>query len=247
MGEASRSRSGDRLLRADRRMRFATVVFDCDSTLSHIEGIDSLTARRSGEVQRQVESWTREAMAGGVPLEDVYRRRLELVRPTAGEVAEVAHAYRESVVDEAREVVQILRRLGKRVVVVSGGLEPAVRPFAEWLGIATEEIFAVPIQFAPSGDYEGFDPRHPLARSGGKRQILGAVPSTSRPCCLIGDGMTDLEASDVCERFIGFGGVVARDVVRQAAEFFVEQHSLRAVLPLVLDEEEQRFSEIGLP
>ena len=58
-------------------LRFRTVVFDCDSTLSAIEGIDEL----AGEHRSAVTELTEAAMRGEVPLQDVYGRRLALIRP----------------------------------------------------------------------------------------------------------------------------------------------------------------------
>ena len=50
--------------------RYPLVVFDCDSTLSTIEGVDEL-ALRAG-VGDEVARLTTAAMAGEVPLDQVY-------------------------------------------------------------------------------------------------------------------------------------------------------------------------------
>jgi phosphoserine phosphatase len=42
---------------------------------------------------------------------------------------------------------------------------------------------------------------------------------------MVGDGISDLEAASEVDLFIGFGGVVARDAVKQRAEQFVESFS----------------------
>ncbi|MBI4545890.1 MAG: hypothetical protein HY703_11890, partial [Gemmatimonadetes bacterium] len=65
--------------------RFGAVLFDCDSTLSAIEGVEELAAAHRAEVVALTES----AMRGQVPLEQVYARRLELARPTRERVAEL--------------------------------------------------------------------------------------------------------------------------------------------------------------
>ena len=63
-----------------RWFRHQHVIFDCDSTLSRIEGIDEL-ADIAG-VTRQVRQMTDAAMAGEIGLEEVYGKRLELIKPT---------------------------------------------------------------------------------------------------------------------------------------------------------------------
>ena len=56
---------------------YATVVLDCDSTLSDMEGIEELASEHREEVARLTDA----AMRGELPLEQVYGRRLDLVRP----------------------------------------------------------------------------------------------------------------------------------------------------------------------
>src|SRR5205823_5222451 len=59
---------------------FRRVVFDCDSTLTRIEGIDELAAMN--DVPHEVAGMTRRAMDGEIPFEEVFARRLELIKPT---------------------------------------------------------------------------------------------------------------------------------------------------------------------
>ena len=125
--------------RAARRV----VCFDCDSTLTSIEGIVWL-ARRAG-AGPEVEDLTRRAMAGEVPLESVYAARLAAVGPGPDDLAALAHAYAEHAVEDARATVAALVGAGLEVWVVSGGLLEAVAPFAVSLGVARERVRAVPI------------------------------------------------------------------------------------------------------
>ena len=63
----------------EERPKFASVCFDCDGTLTRIEGIDEL-ARRSGR-DSEIAPLTTAAMDGTLSIEDVYAKRLEIVRP----------------------------------------------------------------------------------------------------------------------------------------------------------------------
>ena len=226
---------------------FEYVFLDCDSTLSAVEGIDEL-ARAKGlfdEVRRLTDA----AMEGEIHLESVYDRRLQLLRPTRGEIRRLERLYRETVVPDARPVIEALRRLGKAVFIVSGGLYPAVRPFGEWLGVPAENIRAVEVTFdALSGEWWDYhrdrwgerpDVRYlhhdagPLVQSTGKadvvRRLKGDRPGRSM---LIGDGVSDLAARPVVERVVGFGGVIARPAVVARADIFIAANSLAPVLAL---------------
>ena len=103
-------------------LRFNSVVFDCDSTLSSIEGIEELAREHRAEV----EALTDQAMRGTIPLEQVYGRRLELVRPTRSRVQALGQRYIETLVPDAADTVAALMQEGVHVRVISGGLKPAV-------------------------------------------------------------------------------------------------------------------------
>jgi phosphoserine phosphatase len=219
---------------------FASVWFDCDSTLSAIEGIDELALGIDPEARARLAGWTARAMAGEIPLADVYRARLELVSPTRSHVEDLGNLYVQRLVPDAREVVAALCHLGKHVGIVSGGLEPAVRILGAELGVPAERIRAVPIHFDSRGRYAAFDRECPLARNGGKGEILAALPPSERPLCFVGDGVTDLEAAPVVELFVGYGGVVRREAVARAARHYLTAPSLLPLLALVLTAAERQ-------
>ena len=106
---------------------FDNVIFDCDSTLSTIEGIDEL-ARMTGH-EHDVSVLTKRAMEGDIPLEAVYGHRLGTTDPTVEQVRKIARSYRNSVVPGAREVIQALMDFGTEVFIVSGGLIEPVCDF----------------------------------------------------------------------------------------------------------------------
>lgn len=216
---------------------YGTVVFDCDSTLSRIEGIEELAGERAQEIRE----WTDRAMNGEVPLEEVYGARLELLRPTAADVARIGARYVEELCPGVRELVLALRFLGKRVAIVSGGLLPPVRHLARDLGIPETEVDAVAVVHAPDGSYVGFDRDSPLARAGGKRIVLEELSGgadAAPPVALVGDGATDLEAAPACARFIAFGGVERREAVFAAADATCDTPDFAGLLHLLCSESE---------
>lgn len=212
---------------------YRVVVFDCDSTLSRIEGIEDLAGPHLAEIA----ALTARAMAGELPLEAVYGKRLELIRPSREDLARVALRYAEEALPRARETVAALHLLGKEVHVVSGGLLPAVRPFAQSLGIDPSRVHAVDLSFDDAGHYLGFDQKSPLARAGGKALVL--TPLAARgPLALVGDGATDLEAAPVCARFVAFTAVAARPLVVAGADRVCSGEELTDLLPHLLSEAE---------
>lgn len=213
--------------------RFRTVLFDCDSTLSAIEGIDELAVRCRDDVERLTDA----AMRGRIPLEEVYGRRLALVQPTRASVEALAREYVSRLVPDARETIAALHAAGVDVRIISGGLLPAVLEVAHAVGVPAEKVAAVGIEFDDEGAYAGFDIGSPLAATGGKRVAIERW-GIARPALMVGDGMTDLEARDAVDCFVAFAGVIERPSVVGAADAVIRSRSLAPILPLTLDPDE---------
>ena len=213
-------------------IHFPAVVFDCDSTLSALEGIEELAA----DHRREVETLTDAAMRGEVPLDEVYGRRLELIRPSLAAVDGLVSRYVDALVDDAAATVAALRAAGIDVRVVSGGLLPAVSGLARHLGLGPESVAAVPVHFDEAGAYAGFDESAPPARAGGKAEVIRGWRDAGLegPIMFVGDGATDLEARDEVDLFVGYAGVIARPEVLGVAPVVLRSRSLAPVLPLAL-------------
>lgn len=216
-----------------------TVVFDCDSTLCSIEGIDELASEKAQEIRALTDA----AMDGSIPLEEVYGRRLEIIQPTRGRVADLARLYIERLVEDARETVGALLWLGKDVRVMSGGLRPPVEAVAAELGIRQDAVAAVGIEFDAQGRYAGYDTTSPLARSGGKPAVVRDW-KLERPAILVGDGATDLEARSELDLFVAYMGVTYRPKVAIGADVVLTAPSLAPVLAIASNaEDRQRLVE----
>jgi len=205
------------------------ICFDCDSTLSKIEGIDEL-GRQSG-VYDELEALTNAAMNGEMALEDVYGKRLSLIKPDKAQLECLANLYISEIVEGVEEVFSTLLAQGKQVHIISGGIRQAILPLAAKLGLSAEQVHAVDILFDADGAYKTFDQQSALARNGGKATVCQQIKSDGLTMAMIGDGKTDLEARQAGAKVIGFGGVMQRDIVVEQADVFVNETSLKAVLP----------------
>lgn len=210
--------------------RFRAVVLDADNTLAGIEGVDLLAALRGPALAAEVAALTDRAMRGDVPLEEVYGRRLALIRPTAAEVSRLAERYIATAAPGARDAVARLRQEGVDVHVVSGGVRQALLPFAAWLGLAPERVHAVTLNFDAAGEYAGFDAGSPLTRADGKPALVAAL-ALPPPVLAVGDGMTDLAIRGAGATFAAFTGFTHRAPVVAAADHVIE--SFDGLLALV--------------
>ncbi|MFZ0544223.1 MAG: HAD-IB family phosphatase [Candidatus Promineifilaceae bacterium] len=221
------------------------IFFDCDSTLTTVEGIDVL-ADLAGKGLR-VSILTEAAMNGDLALEDIYAKRLKALKPTRGQVAKIKQIYKQHIVQDAAELIAALQFLGHQVYIISGGLAEPVIEFGVYLGVPRENIRAVGLQYnALSGNWWQRLDEHPnaserymshteggLTVSDGKafivKELLGDQPGRT---LLVGDGVSDLKAGSVVDLFVGFGGVVKRPRVAQEAPAFINSESLAPLLAL---------------
>lgn len=81
-----------------------------------------------------------------------------------------------------------------------------------------------------NGNYGGFDVNQPTSRSGGKGEAISQIrnfnssqlmSSNKLTIVMIGDGATDLESSPPADYFIGYGGNIVRESVRERSKYFI--------------------------
>lgn len=213
-------------------MHRGLLFLDCDSTLSAVEGIDELARARGAECFAEVEHLTRLAMEGALPIREVFRTRLEAIRPGRDECETVARLYLETIAPGADEAIRQAKISGWHPVILSGGFIPCIRPLADKLGIT--DVEAVPLHFHADGSYADYDEDYPTTRNGGKPEVIRRwrEEHPGIPAVMVGDGISDLESARAVDLFVGFGGFVDRPKVRAgAARFILSFDELPGLLP----------------
>jgi len=212
------------------------VIFDCDSTVTHAEGIDLLADMNN--VWEEVSSLTHMSMERSSLSLDIYEKRLQLVNPTLEQVQDLGDLYIANLARDAKEVIRLLHDAGRNIFMVTGALQPAVNYLAQYLGIDYRHVFSVEIYFNQAGEYEGFDKSSPLVAKGGKSRIVKQIKDDHGSSALIGDGSNDIEAMSDVDLFIGYGGAVKREKVFDASEIYIECNSFAPLIPLLMEENE---------
>ncbi len=193
------------------------IAFDCDSTLSSIEGIDELAKLTTPSIFQKVEKLTNLAMNGEIPVQEAFSQRLKLISPSLSECQQIGQLYLTHIEPTAKETILQLQEKGWHTIIISGGFSPCIQPLAEHLNIS--EVHAVPLHFQTNGSYQSFDTDYPTTRDGGKPQIIENLKAKyhSKQFIMVGDGNSDLETTPHVTQFIAFTGFVSRPTVRQHA------------------------------
>ena len=210
------------------------IIFDCDSTLSSIEGVDELARVAGEQATQEIEEMTARAMEGTISLESIFARRLEIIQPSASNVEQVGKLYIDTVEPSAKQVITTLKNQGWTPIILSGGYRQAIKPLADYLGV--EFIEAVDLYFNEDGSYGDFDRNYPSTRSGGKPEVIQSLRKkySATKIVAVGDGVSDLESKSVVDMFIGFGRYAVREKVKQEADYFITD--LQEIVSLIGDE-----------
>lgn len=207
------------------------VVFDVDSTLVDIEGLDWLADYKN--IGDSVKELTNQSMNGTMDFQQAMTQKMEALAPSRAEFDLLGHIYCEHLVDGAQEVVSTLQTMGKEVWLLTGNFRPAVEKLAKKLNIPFNHILCNDVYFDAYGAYKGFDMTNELTHNGGKAQKMKQIAQSNKKIVFIGDGATDLEAKNEVSLFIGFGGIVRRPNVHAGADVYIAERSLMPLLHML--------------
>lgn len=203
------------------------VVMDMDSTLIRIEVIDEL-ARAKG-VGEQVAKITERAMHGEMDYDESLRQRVGLL---AGLDAKVLHdiAANLPLTEGAETLIRVLKRLGYRTAILSGGFSVAAEALKARLGI----------DYAHSNVLEEADGKltgrtlGPIVNARRKAELLESIAQAEGilldQVIAVGDGANDLLMLERAGLGIAFR---AKPKLRQAADASISAGGLDTILHLL--------------
>ncbi|RJR14719.1 hypothetical protein C4579_04365 [Candidatus Microgenomates bacterium] len=201
------------------------VIFDADSTLSAIEGIDWLAELHG--VEHQTAILTKQAMNGEIVYDDVFPKRLEIIQPTWQEIEMLGRVYIDHLTKGAITTVDELHRRRYDVFIISGGFNPAIGMLGEYLNIPPQHIFANHLN--GKGRYSGFQ-RSPLCGDHGKAQTIRFLRLWyPGGIAIVDDGFGGVTAG--ADMSFCYTGVVERPKAMQVADRVIT--SLEQVLDYV--------------
>ena len=203
------------------------VVMDMDSTLIRIEVIDEL-ARAHG-VEREVAAITERAMAGEMDYDESLRQRLALLRGLDVRVLERI-AEELPLTDGAELLIRVLRRLGYKTAVISGGFTVAADALKRRLGIDYAYSNRLEIEGGKlTGRVIG-----PIVNGRRKAELLEVIAQAEGvlldQVIAVGDGANDLLMLEKAGLGIAFR---AKQKLREAADSAISTSGLEAILHLL--------------
>lgn len=198
------------------------ICFDVDSTVITEEGIDVLAT--SLGVGDAVSKLTASAMGGTTLFQNALKARLDLIKPSIENLENIQKEHPLQFTHRLKELIEILHKKGKNIYLVSGGFRQMINPIALQLGISVSNIYANNLFFTEDGEYNGFDTNEPTSKDGGKAKVIqDLIDKYDYKCVImIGDGATDMQARPPAKAFIGYGGIIEREKVKNGADWFIK-------------------------
>ena len=203
------------------------VQLDVDSTFIQQEAIELLAAKAG--VLDQVSAITESAMRGELDFEQSLRTRVRLLKGLS-ESAITAVQNEITLTDGARDLVNTLDDKGHCVALVSGGFINIIAPMIESLSIRHYKANTLEIVGGVlTGELVG-----PIidraAKGAALLEFAKACGVEVENTVAIGDGANDLDMMALSGLSIAFN---AKPIVVQAADFSINEPSLRSVVKLI--------------
>lgn len=203
------------------------IVMDMDSTLIQQEVIDEIAVTLG--VQDRVSAITERAMNGELDFDESLRERVRLLKGTpVSALSQVLE--RIQLTPGAEDLVRILKRLGYRTAVVSGGFIEIVEPIQKRLGLDYAYANRLEVKDGVlTGEVVGT-----IINRQRKAELLVSIAQAERieldQVIAVGDGANDLDMLDRAGLGIAFN---AKRTVQEQAKAAINQTSLMSILYLL--------------
>ena len=203
------------------------VQLDVDSTFIQQEAIELLAAKAG--VLEEVSRVTEAAMRGELDFSESLRARVALLKGLPESV--IVEVQNEILLtDGAEALVKTLHAKGHCVALVSGGFSDILKPLVKTLGIKHYRANKLGIANGLlTGTVEGAIVDR-AAKADALRSFAAECNVNLQDTVAIGDGANDLDMMGIAGISIAFN---AKPVVVQAADYAINEPSLRSVLDLI--------------
>lgn len=203
------------------------VVFDMDSTLIKQEVIDEM-AREAG-VFEEVAEVTHQAMEGKLDFKEAFAERIAHFKGQTDDIYDKVF-HRLELREGVSDLAKILKKLGYKLAIISGGFLPVVEKFREQLGF--DYAFANQLE-AENGVLTG---RHlgEVIDGNSKARLLLEIAReegiSPEQVIAIGDGANDVKMLSTAGMGIAF---CAKKIVQQQAKVALNLERMDVVLSLL--------------
>ena len=206
------------------------VVFDLDNVLIDTETIDEI-AKIKG-LESEISEITLKAMQGKIPFETSIRERVKKLEGIS--VDEINNEMDKIALSNgAQETAQALKTKGYKIAIITGSFDVIALKIKEKINADYAFYNTLEVENGKlSGEVSG--PLVTQNKIDVLRQLVDDIGITLDECVAIGDGANDLEMIKNAKIGIAYN---AKPILRENADFTIDEKDLRKVLDIMADEE----------
>ena len=203
-------------------------VFDFDSTLTSVEGLDlladiSLKNNSDKEkITKQIQEITDLGIDGDISFPESLNRRITLLEANKFQLTELIDILKNKLSCSVEANKEFFNKYQNQIYVISCGFKEFIDPVVASLGIASDRVFANTFRFGGDGSIIGFDEANPLSMHNGKVACLKSS-GIKGEIQIIGDGYSDfvMRKEGAAQKFFAYTENVSRKKATDNADYVV--------------------------
>ena len=200
-------------------------VFDFDSTLTRVEGLDvlaeiTLAGRPDRDaVIREIQEITNLGIDGEISFTEGLERRIRLLNAHKDQLEPLVAVLRQKISPSIAANKDFFTRYANDIYVISAGFKEFIIPIVAEYNIPPERVYANTFTFDSEGRIVGFDTENALAKHNGKIECLRGL-NLDGEVQVIGDGYSDyvMREAGIAHKFFAFTENVRREKAARFAD-----------------------------
>jgi D-3-phosphoglycerate dehydrogenase len=203
-------------------------VFDFDSTLTSVEGLDVLAEislknnPNKSEVINKIQEITDLGIDGDISFSDSLNTRIALLKANRSQLTELVGLLKTKISNSVKKNKHFFKKYSSQIYVISCGFKEFIEPVVAELNINPERIFANSFTYDENGLITGFDESNPLSQHDGKVSCLRSS-GIQGEIQIIGDGYSDyvMKREGIADKFFAYTENVTRKKAIDNADYVV--------------------------
>ncbi len=200
-------------------------IFDFDSTLTKVEGLDILAEitltnnPKKEETIEEIIKITNLGIDGEISFTQSLERRIKLLNAKRSDIELLIKELRKHVSSSIERNREFFESFSENIYVISAGFKEFIDPIVAAYNIPSERVFANTFEFNEEGEIIGFDRDNVLSSHNGKIQCLKNLQLKGE-IQVIGDGYSDYVTKEagIADKFFAYTENVARQKTIENAD-----------------------------
>lgn len=204
-------------------------VFDFDSTLTSVEGLDVLAEislanhPKKEEILAQIVEITNLGIDGEISFTQSLERRIKLLNANKAHLEQLTVELKKHISTSVERNKDFFKNFADNIYIMSAGFKEFIIPVVADYNITADRVFANTFKFDANDTIIGFDRDNPLSKHNGKIACLRNM-NLQGEIQMIGDGYSDYvtRKAGIADKFFAFTENVEREKTIENADYIVK-------------------------